>query len=654
MKPAITHSFPVFTALLLVVVLLFSCRKEQAIPCIPVEKPLSLRFPNDTITNLVVLPFESNRIWVQARSRLFELDIYTGEETPLGQAYRNFFNVEATYSAIDPYDSLMWTGGPNRHVVYYDSRTKKVEELPVNHVHKIIVEPDRVHLIAFHQVCFWDRRTKTLHQVPNLPIPYIQTCEIVDDSTVILDRAYTYYLHSRRLVKGYFSGGHQFKGYLRTRDGTALFYNNDSLLQVRNGKLLPLPRPLEYYNYNFVLANGKFWRWDDRFYYAFDPGNKNAEKFAYRLPPVNNYLTSVEFDARHIWIQRPGQLMLIDTDSHQQLEFRVSPEAKYQKTVLSDCNVYSVFENGIVISSKETFIHTCVPFDVGTYESQLVQMNQFLDSIGLGKDTTTAVALKKLIFVQKKYAGMHHVEVQQKLAGLDWQAFQNVPVRSPEEHEICYRNASLPFTYRKGCLINLLNQYGRNSKFQEVLYLEKEYLKYFGQPDRRIDYVFITHVDSVRSYLNRVARLEKSGLTADSLSYFKALALGTICSTDWYCSEGCGGCDFTLVTDRLKSFVQKFPESQLVDNALFDLLQYSFGYDSDDDSINLMNRELRAFLLKHPNSDLQAEIWYLIFQNCQYMYMPDKKGMKEAGKKFLQDFGADKRAPEVREALEVL
>ncbi|MBL7783762.1 MAG: hypothetical protein JNM22_21175, partial [Saprospiraceae bacterium] len=380
------------------------------------------------------------------------------------------------------------------------------------------------------------------------------------------------------------------------------------------------------------------------------PKTGKSDTIPYRLTPINNYSPAQMFDARHIWVQRPDQLLLIDLASHQQLNYLVLPEEKYLHTVLSNCNVYAVFQNQIRISSKDDFVAGCKPFDVKMYDAQLEQLNHTADSIGLGKDTTIEVALQKLNTIKARFGGLDHVEVQQKLTLMDWLAFQYVNLPFPDGYVRCYQDDALPVAYRKICLGRLVDEYGRMSKFKKVMELEQAYHKYFGKPDQVTDYYFLRHVESVRAYLTQVDSLEKSALAADSLYYFKALALEIICR-NWYCSEGCGGCDFSLVTNALNPFAQKFPESDLVDNAEFYLFPFNYMYDEEEETIKEINRNYRAFIRKYPESDLLADAWYYIFQNCQILSTPDEKGMKEAGKKFLQDYGDDQRAAEIREEL---
>lgn len=654
MKPAFKNMAPIWATVLLLASMLLSCRTEKSIPCDAMPEPITLDFPNDTLTDIKALPFEPGKIWVKTIRTVFEMDIQTRQRTPLKGLFQNFFYQENAYHTTDPYDSLMWVGGPNRNVVYYDSKTRQITELPVNYVNKIVAQPDRVYLIAFSQVCYWDRKTHTLHQVPNNPLQYIQTCEVIDDTTLILERQYTFFLRSHRFVKGFFAGNYEFDRYWRTDDGMALLQKDPDFYHVWKGKIEPVPLPIKENPYNTEINAGKYWQWDNQFYYVYDPPTKKFDKIPYSLPPVNNYVPMPLFDAEHVWMYRPDQLIVLDLFTHHQLSYKVLPEEKYQKTVLANCNVYTVFQQKILASSKKDFIKNCALFDLELYREQIAQLNSMADSIGLGQDTVIDISLKKLNYIKEKYAGLDNVEVQQKLAVLDWLAFQKVSLPFPDGYVRCYRDEALPVSYRKGCLNWLVDEYGRMSRFKKVMELEQEYHKYFGKPDQMTDYYFLGHVESVREYLHEIDSLEKSVLAADSLYYFKSLAMETICRTNWYCSEGCGGCDFSLVTNPLMSFAQKFPESSLVDNAELYLIPFNFMYDEDDETIKTINTKYRAFVQKYPDSDLLANVWFNIYQNCQYLSTPDKKGMKEAGKKILQDFGNDERATRIREEMKAM
>ena len=123
-----------------------------------------------------------------------------------------------------------------------------------------------------------------------------------------------------------------------------------------------LPLPYEYID-NTKISNQKYWQSDDKFYYSFDPKSNKVNKYAYRLPNVNNYALHYQIDARYIWILKPGQVMLIRLLDNKQFEYPIQSEEGHIKTIFDECNVYSLYKNKLIITSKEDFIKQCSPFD---------------------------------------------------------------------------------------------------------------------------------------------------------------------------------------------------------------------------------------------------------------------------------------------------
>ena len=294
------------------------------------------------------------------------------------------------------------------------------------------------------------------------------------------------------------------------------------------------------------------------------------------------------------------------------------------------------------------------PIDSGVYKTQIAQLNYSIDSIGITNDTILTVALEKLNYIRNKYEALDNVEVQQKLAVLDWQAFVNVPLRFPDGYRNCYANEQLPVAYRKSCLNGLIEQYRDRLDFRKVLKVAEEYPRYFGDLDKYRDFTYISRIDSVRKCIHTIDSLDQTSLSTDSLFYFKAQAFGPICRTDWYCSQGCGGCSYSLVNDALKHFIRTFPMSKLADNVEFSLTDFEFLYSEDEnESLKKLQAYYNKFKQKYPDSDVLADIWYFALFQYRDMYPMGSTAYKTACRKFLQDSPKDERAKEIREELEM-
>jgi len=642
---------------------LLSCQKKHGEDCFAISGPMEIKFEDSTLQSICFSPLEEGKVWLRIGNNknndVIEVDVSTGQKTILDKKYSQFFYSEndngyIRYCHKDQFDSLVWIGGPNKNVVYYDRRTKAIQELPVRYVTRIISKPDEVFFVSVQGFCFWDRKTKAIEQVSGIPAEFIQSSELLNDTVITLDGKYTYYFNSKQVKKGIHFNEYEHQGKWfshKANDGLGLFYEKESLWYYYNGHVEKLPLPNTSKDYT-KISGQKFWQSDNDFYYSFDPKSKTVNKYEYNLPPVNSYVVDYKIDARHIWITRPGQVMLIDLVTNQQLDYPIKLEEGHKRTIIDECNTYTLYKNKIILASKSDFVKKCLPFDFKQYEYKFKQFNDVVDSIGILKDTLPAIALAKLIYLKINYSGVDHIQIKQRLNALNVQAFQSVTWGFPNGYIACYEDHYLPIEQRKSCLISLVNEYGRLSDFNKVLHLAREFEKAFGNPYNEGGYYLTSVIDSTRRYMSKIDSLKNLGLSDDSLFYYNVMALETICLTPWYCHEGCGGCDFSLVTNKLKRFSEKFPQSSLCDNVELYLLKAKFMYDYDEDeSLLALNKEYEEFIKKYPDSDLNANIRFQMFQNLASMQVLDKKEINWSARRFIREFPSDRRIEDVKQRM---
>lgn len=651
--------------MVMAVLYLTCCQKRRGEDCLAISNPMEIIFEDTSLQSICFSPFEEGKIWVRVGNKnndVVEVDALSGQKKVLDKKHSAFFYSETDNGYIshchkDQFDSLIWIGGPNRNVVYYDQRTKLIQELPVQYVTRIISKPNEVFFVSVQGFCYWDRKTKTIEQVSGIPAEFIQSSELLNDTVIILDDTHTYYFNSKQVKKGVYFNEYEIRGArysFEARDGLGLFLEKDSLLYYYNGYVAKLPLP-NARKHDIKISGQQYWQSDNDFYYSFEPKTKTINKYEYKLPPVNNYGVNYQIDSRHIWITRPGQVMLIDLVTKQQLDYPIQLDEGHIITIIDKCNTYTLYKNKIVLASKNDFIKKCLPFDFKQYKFNLAQFNAVVDSIGILKDTLAAVALSKLNYLKKTYSDVEHVEIKQKLKALNFRAFQFVTWTFPNGYVECYKDTNLPVDQRKSCLISLVDQYGRLSDFKKVLQLASEFEKNFGNSRIEGGYRFASVIDSTKRYLSKMDSLKKTALSEDSLYYFNALALGTICNTHWYCHEGCGGCDLSLVTDKLKHFSKKFPQSSLCDNAELYLLNANYAYNyAEDESILAQNKKYEKLLKKYPDSDLNANIRFQIFINLASMQVLDKREINSSARRFIREFPSDKRIEEVKQQMKYL
>ena len=102
---------------------------------------------------------------------------------------------------------------------------------------------------------------------------------------------------------------------------------------------------------------------------------------------------------------------------------------------------------------------------------------------------------------------------------------------------------------------------------------------------------------------------ELTGMRPDSLFFQKALALELVCTSSWFCHEGCGGCDLRLLVNGLNSFIRKYPKSSLIDEAEYKLIDLDTYYDTgEDETYYGLEQAYLNFLGKYPKSSKAKEV----------------------------------------------
>ncbi|MBL7810238.1 MAG: hypothetical protein JNN28_20620 [Saprospiraceae bacterium] len=642
-----------------------SCQTGRNKTCVATQQPLEINFDGFTLQGIQFSPFEEGKIWVRAIHRDFlvwEIDVASGQKVLLDQNMAQYFftdnnNGTIQYRYQDPFSPIIWVGAPNKNVVWYDQKNKTLNELPIRHARWILPTENEVFMADASGLLSWNRNTHYIQKIAFTSSQKPQEYTFNKDSSISLNAQFTYHFTTKTLTSNVVIGQNGIT--LNQLDFNATTENflvtlSTGILYAIEGISDQIPaqdQPL----YNAKISNNKIWYSDNQFYYAFDPKTKLTNKYAYKIPPVNNYAGSFEADDEYLWLLRPGQTMLVRLSDNQQFDFAIQAEEMHLRTILDDCNVYSLYKDKVYIASKAEFIKQGKLFDVNQYNNDLARFNDVVDSLGLMADSLPGPIMSKLHFLHSQYAGIDHVEIKQKLHSLKTTAFNNVNHSFPAGYIACYQDTSLPTEYRISCISYLVNQYGSASNFQKVLHFDQEYKKYFGIPSFNDQNHFGSAVDSVKRYLFVTDSLDNTNLTEDSIYYFKALALNTICLTKWHCSEGCAGCDFSLVTNKLKSFMAKFPNSKLVDNAALLVIEANFRFDyTEDEALAAQIRAYERFLKKYPDSDVKPGALYSIFMSWSSMYNSNTQMIKASGKRFIEAFPKDKRVQEVQQQLKYI
>lgn len=369
------------------------------------------------------------------------------------------------------------------------------------------------------------------------------------------------------------------------------------------------------------------------------------------MPQKNTYAFQTSYDDKYIYIQRPDQLLIISQLNNYHYDYPIKTEQGFKKMIVDECHIFLLFKDRLVIDNKNHFISSIPIFDANKYEKDLAIYQTFIDSIQIMQDTNIISIANKLKLVQSKYRYNTHTEIVKRLSALENSKFDHISYDLPKGYIACYKNENFPLGHRKNCMYYLIDYYGHKAEYKKVIALDKQRQKYFSVSKESDENYFQSVIDSTRKYLYILDSLDGSGLSEDSIEYQKIMALLIIRKTRWFCSEGCGGCDLSPVFSGLKKFVNKYPQSQLADNAKFNLIEMSTWYIPENEEIQASIRAYRNFILKYPESDKIADARFEYYISLREFSPQKITEISKAGRAFIKRHPADPRVEHIREYL---
>ena len=611
-----------FTTLILISFL--SCKEPEVKSCNHILSPLSFSLEDTTIQNFMISNIDNNKIWIfeNKTKNVLELNINTKQQKYLdfGLIPHNS-TVRISQSYFDHVDSILWIGGQPQQLVSIDLRSNKKQEFPLKNVVRIIDRTDATYFVSYHGFYSFDKVSKDFGKVPNIPDTlFIQSSFIIDSNSISLNTDYSYNFTTKEVKKGVVI---QNKNYnlvwtqIRETCGKLIWKIDNDVRSIHNQKVFIFPYNFDNFS-DLMFFNGEYWYQDQTHFHSFNPETKVIKNFRYKIPRLTHYQTNYYVDEEFIWVSSYGDVMLISLKDNKHFILPKDKAVSHLKTLVDDCNVLSLYKGKFTVLSKNDFVQQCIPFDYVNYENWLKYFDFVLDSLALLQDSDELSSLNKLNFLKGRFGSFNHVELRQKLAQMDYSAFQNVEYDFPKGLETCYKNTSLPIKHRKSCITKLIEQYGFNSNFTSIINLDNNFIELFGPPNPEVDYYYLAKVNAVKNYYRQIDSLNKVKLPIDSLSYFKIMAFESNIIGPWYCHQGCGGCDYTIIYDKLIKFQREFQESELNDDAALYMIDHDhlYDYQFEEESNDLLRKyidEYELFLIEFPDSGFRSNIQYEIF-----------------------------------------
>ncbi len=608
----------------------FSCEtKTDVIDChiSNVNNTLEIKFEEGNAKSFSFSPFEKNKVFIafkESNNSFLEYNLLDKSFQPLDKKnYKSRFPSNAPIY-IDQKDTSIWIGG-NYDLKKVSTLTEKVTAFPIKQVTRIIPYNSKIYFASKKGFYKWDKK-KQSHKKIDLPLRNFPSTQLLDERTLVFGNNFTYDLENDTWKKGVLVYNHTSKEDPRNfkmakgiaafpygKDKTTLVFPDETRLVGIGNK----PRSL-----NFQLPF--IWKNSHKAIIRYDIEKNRLDTFRFTFPLALSRKNPFKFINKktNTWIFKKGQLYFINTLTGEKYNYKFDSDENFISMKVDDCNVFLLFENKLIVKHKEAFIQECQPYDDKRYLAQLKEFRDFRNATKISKDTEEIEVLKKLGIIKSKYKNIDHPDIQRELDLLNTNAFNSVKYETATQLEACIKNKNIPVEKRKRCYQNLIYKQVRGAHFEKAIQLEKDFFATVDSASFSGEYDYYTNIDSVKNYLSEVDRLEKQNLAPDSLAFQKAIALQNVCSTPFFCHEGCGGCDFVLVTDALNNFIKNYPNSELRDNAEFDLLSYHYMYGEDIYDENFFS-DYDRFIEEYPNSDLvddaQFRIADFILQYIEYV-----------------------------------
>jgi len=644
-------------ALIAVILLIFGCKQqsiEDSCHYEGDEYKLVIRFDDGDANNIMFSPFERNKVFVafwNSENSMIEFDLITKDTQLLKPNHwkKIYSNRNPIYQ--DNNDSLVWIGGPNRKLLKYDQKIEKAQYLPIKYVTRIVPYKSKTYFVAFKGLFVKQRDSEEIKKVNSIPLEIIQSSQLLDERTLILDSKITYDLEADLWEEGIqlYHKKHQGEFYsFMAKNGIGIFQENEKLLYAtpEEVKELQLENRLGSgtieINYPYIYARRN--NMIDRF----DVQTEELNSFEYQLPKVNNYSPNFRYDDNIIWIYRPGQLYFINTLTKESYNLPIQEDEHFESMIYDECHIYLLYEKRLEVIEKAEFIKKCPIFSIADYLAEFQEFNSYIDSIEIRKEQNERNVVQKLKLIKKRYTNSMHPEIKKQIEYLNIDAFQNVKYETIADFQDCYKNENLPKEQRIRCFQTLINIEVSKSNFVEVLSHEEDFKILFEPTELENMSYFQSNIDSLRNYVTYVDSISKVKSSVDTLDYYKAMALNKVCNTSFFCHEGCGGCDYSLVINALNKFSNKHPYSLLIDNSEFLLIEYEYMYEEDSESQELI-KDFETFKNKFPTSDMLIEADFRILSQLFYSTSEKSKvGLVEKLELFLNSYSDENKETQIR------
>lgn len=566
-------------------------------------------------------PVEQDKIWFTGVSDPKEMDLHTGQASPLiprlGEWAQSGFRDSSGW-ALDPYEpDCIWFARFHDGAVRWNRKTGQAvrfhEAQPAT---CFFFQPDFVWVGTANGLYRYTRRTGKMVSEKNFPTEWVNHLLLRGDTLIANNK--TWYLPSggqygewRAPWADVYCKNFHFNA---RRAGHTLLSGNDengpvNILWTRNGQLY-------HFGSDFMLA-WAYVRGDE--VWGHDQYNNGTMKLLdLKTGKIWPFYFSNEFNLRafnansnYVFCRIYGdrEYVLVEKRSGESFVVEHLNLEKARCIEMDDYNVYVLFEDRFEIINLNWLISKSTP--KGRYLQRIAAYRQAGPKFDLREDDFFS-AIEKFNALRTEYSGQKDDWYTSMLENAWSSALNTLYKHGPDTLDLVARDwkaGKFAPEQKADVAAALFQHYGRHALLKQS--------ETWGK-------ICLERVDALKGYRwtkstleNTVRMVEKTRYRLDSLDRLQPapdarlmgeadIFLDYCRGTGWFEGEACY--DIRLATQRYEKIVREYPQGEWADNAAFALLGNTCYGCGEGPGIEEA-RQYERILKKYPDSDLKPQIW---------------------------------------------
>lgn len=349
--------------------------------------------------------------------------------------------------------------------------------------------------------------------------------------------------------------------------------------------------------------------------------NGSAKSFDFHLP-VKARKVYVN-DKEKYWILTPKNIFSFNRKSESVYVYpSLKRKAKLLQSFVDNKFLYVLYDNLLCIYNKDYLNKKKARFPAFEYSRTRKNYLAFMDSIQLNNCSSIQEYKTRAKLVETKYRNFLKTHPFQEYKKLHQNIYDSEQFRKSFYQEII-NNEIIDSSFLDINYSTLVQTMSLNGKFHEAFKLDSVINSNHNELKVKMDkdYSYKSSIDSIKTFIKIAKKLDETISDKDSLEFLKIIAQKRICNSVWFCHQGCGGCNYSLVTQKLEKFLIENKNYLLQDDAELEFITINHYY---EESFVRKAKSYELFLIKHPNSSKKLQVLKELLYMYDY-YEPDQK-----------------------------